>query len=768
MGTVHDAWRYLDARVSATLGDMTSVSSSALRELLDEARTRYASSRQPLSFDEFIDLFATDPARYGRDAARYLRDMFDYYGTEQVQRPYGTMTRWRLFDLPWEDEAGRRDALVGHEALQGEVYRAISTFARQGKVNRLILLHGPNGSAKSTFVACMMRAMEDYSSREEGALYRFHWVFPRGRGSETRIGFGGKSDEGPRPGESYAHLDESQIEAKILCEVRDHPLLVLPVKTRQAFLAKAFAGGDAPPEHLWRNGLCHKCQQIFEALLSAYRGDLGKVLAHVQVERWSVSRKYRVAATTIGPQMAVDAKERQVTAPRSLAALPPSLQNVALFEPFGELVDAAGGLLEYSDLLKRPLEAWKYLLIMIETGEVSLTTANLAPNIVLIGSSNEVHLDAFREHPEFASFRGRLELVRAPYLLDWVQEKAIYDHQVLPGVRRHVAPHTTEIAALFAVLTRMRKPSPDRFSRPLAALAAELTPLEKADLYATGAVPQRLSGEHAKELRAGIEALFRESDVYPNYEGRVGASPREVRALLLDAAQHPGYKCLSPFAALEEIGELVTRRGEFEWLRQDPLAGGYHDPRYFQKVLRDRLLDHTEDELRSATGLVDEARYLESFDRYVIHVNAWIKGEKLRNKLTGKDESADEGMMREVERTLGVPGAPEEFRKNLISIIAAYAIDHPGAKVDYAVLFPRYLQKLKEAFFADRRKQIVAIARDLVVLIAEEGSGLGAEQRARAAETLTNLKARYGYCDACARDAVAALLKERFAEVRTH
>lgn len=749
---------------------MASPIPASLRALLDTSREQFQSARRVLSFDEYLEIFAAEPRRYTRDAARYLKDMYDHYGTVRVDRPYGTGTRWNLFDLPWEDDVGRRDALVGHESLQAEVYRAVSNFARQGRVNRLVLLHGPNGSAKSTFVACLMRAMEHYGTLDEGAVYRFHWVFPRGRGSETgRIGFGGKGSEteGPRPGESYAHLDESAIEAKVLCELRDHPLLLLPMELRQKVLRDALgpvSAGDDAPDLLMRGGLCHKCQQIYEALLTAYRGDMTKVLAHVQVERWYVSRRYRVGTAIIGPQMAVDAKERQVTADRSLAALPPSLQNMTLFEPFGELVDAAGGLLEYSDLLKRPLEAWKYLLLMIETGEVSLTTSNLSPNLVLIGSSNEGHLDAFREHPEFASFRGRLELVRAPYLMDWKAERAIYDAQVLPGVRRHVAPHTTEMAALFAVLTRMKKPAADRFPRPLASLAAELTPLEKADLYATAAVPQRLSSDQVKELKSGIESLWRESEVYPNYEGRTGASPREIRGLLMDAAQHPNYRCLSPFAALERIADLTTRKTEFEWLRQDPMAGGYHDPRYFQKVLRDRLLDHQEDELRSATGLVDEARYVDAFERYVLHVSAWLKGEKIRNRHTGKDEPSDEAMMRDTERTLGTTGSADEFRKNLISGVAAWALDHPGEKVEYPRLFPRYVQRLKEAFFQDRRKQIVGIARDVMVLFTEEGAGLDAERRKHAETTVEGLKSRYGYCEHCARDAITALLKERLVD----
>jgi predicted Ser/Thr protein kinase len=535
---------------------------------------------------------------------------------------------------------------------------------------------------------------------------------------------------------------------------------------RQTFLSRAFAGRpEVVPTSLWKGTLSHKFQLIFDALVTAYRGDLTKVFAHVQVERWYVSRRYRQGAVTLGPQMAVDAKERQVTADRSLAALPPSLQNVALFEPYGDLVDAAGGLIEYSDLLKRPLEAWKYLLLMIETGEVSLTTSNLVPNLMLIGSSNEAHLDAFREHPEFPSFRGRLELVRAGYLTDWKQEQAIYDQQVAPGLRVHVAPHATELAAVFAVLTRLRRSLPEGLPKALGALATELSPLEKADLYALGAVPGRCSEEQTKELRAGVEAIHRQARVDGAYEGRVGASPREIRALLLDAAQHPGYFGLSPFAVLEKIADLCRHQDDFEWLRQ-PADHGYHDPAAFLRLLRERLLDRVEEDLRAASGLADEAKSVESFERYVMHVSASLKGERVFNKVTGRDEPADEGMMRGIEKMLGATTGPEEFRRNLISRVAAWAIDHPGEKLPYPTLFPQYLQQLRDVFFQDRRRQVVSIARDVVVLITDEGSGLDADARRRAEEVLRDLRERRGYEDRSARDALGALLKDRFVEVR--
>ena len=109
------------------------------------------------------------------------------------------MTRWRLFDCPFD---GGKDALMGQEEVQAAVYRLVSNFAREGRTNRLILLHGPNGSAKSTFVACMQRAMEHYSTLDEGALYKFNWIFPSQKLTKGGIGFGGGLEHRRRPGDA--------------------------------------------------------------------------------------------------------------------------------------------------------------------------------------------------------------------------------------------------------------------------------------------------------------------------------------------------------------------------------------------------------------------------------------------------------------------------------------------------------------------------------------------------------------------------------------
>ena len=65
---------------------------------------------------------------------------------------------------------------------------------------------------------------------------------------------------------------------------------------------------------------------------------------------------------------------------------------------------------------------------------------------------------------------------------------------------------------------------------------------------------QRLDDDSAKRLKSAVAELYEESTAYPIYEGSIGASPREMRTVLLDAAQDTRYACLSPFAVLDQDG----------------------------------------------------------------------------------------------------------------------------------------------------------------------------------------------------------------------
>ena len=109
-----------------------------LHRITQRVEQDFKVERRLLSFREYLELFATDPGRYSRDACRYVRDMFEYYGREKIARPWGEETRFRLFDLPFLEPAeAAREALVGQEQVQEEIFRALENFAREGRATAL-------------------------------------------------------------------------------------------------------------------------------------------------------------------------------------------------------------------------------------------------------------------------------------------------------------------------------------------------------------------------------------------------------------------------------------------------------------------------------------------------------------------------------------------------------------------------------------------------------------------------------------------------------
>jgi predicted Ser/Thr protein kinase len=726
---------------------------------------QFASNRRLLSYDEYLGVVRENARRHARSAAQYVCDMFDHFGTETVRHPEGEMRRFKLFDAPWD---GGEGALVGQEEVQNAIYRIISNFTRQRRVDRFILLHGPNGSSKSTITEMLARALEHYSNLPEGAIYRFNWIFPSQTVSRSGIGFGGKKSSSAA-GQSFALLEDDQIDARLICEMRDHPLLLIPHKLRAQLLEKMLAAQGGPEflvsEYLLKGDLCHKCKLVYESLLNTYQGDFMRVLAHVQVERFYVSRRYREATTRVEPQLAVDAKARQVTADRSLAALPTALQSISLFELDGDLVQANRGIIDYPDLLKRPIEAYKYLLTTVEDGRVVLDQTNLFFDLVFIGSSNETHLNAFMEGPDWMSFKGRMELVRVPYLLEYPSERRIYDMQIKPAqVSKHIAPHATTVAALWAVLSRAHKPELDRYENDvLRRLAGRLTPLDKAELYASGLIPQDVRGEDAKVLRAGLPTIWSENDAELVYEGRTGASPREVKTVILNAAQSPRFSCLTPEAVLEELRLLVQDAPAFyPYLRMEP-KDGYYDHKTFVETARKWYLDRADNDVRAAMGLVAEASYAELFTRYVNHVTHLVRKEKLRNPVTGGMEDPDEKLMREVEKELGTEGNVSDFRQGLITKIGAWSLDHRAERPDYPAIFPDYFDRLRTSYFEQNRRRITKTLRDTLKLITDGEQGVPVDSLKQCRQMLSRMKEQFGYCDHCAREAITMLARGKYA-----
>jgi len=758
---------------NTTHGDTSHQALDVLGEISTSLQSEFEARRSLMSFAEWFELFEQNPRRHARNVVQYVRDMMDWFGTEETETSRGSIRRFKLFDMEF---VSGREKLIGQEVVQNEFYQTLNNFVRERRPRRMVLLHGPNGSAKSSFINCLMRGLEHYSHLDEGALYRFNWIFPTEKISRQSIGFDftRRDEDDKKHLRSYAHLGELEVNAKLIEELKDNPLFLVPLENRQEMLLEIFGEEARDPDaaedgqfilsdYIFEGNLSHKSRLIFDALLASYNGDYGEVLKHVQVERFYISRRYRAGAVTVEPQLRVDAGSRQITADRSLSALPTSLQNQTLFEPHGELVDGNRGIIEFNDLLKRHPDLNKYLLATVEKGIVPVEHATLYIDALLIGSANEEFLEQFKGQPEYPSFKGRLELIRMPYILDYMVERRIYDQMLFETeVGLPVAPHTTLIAALWAVLTRLEKPEAAELPEMISEVVDDLSPLDKAELYATGKMPDGLTAEEARELRAAIEDMIEEGAQRPlHYEGRYGMSPRETKNLLLRAAQRPNYKCLSPLPVVDELRELIRDPSVHPFLRVKT-DGDYHNNESFIDVILERYADIVDSEVRSCMGLVETTSYEAYFSRYVTTISHYLKNEKIYNRVTGEYEDPNEDFMKEVERTLGVAGNAREFRNDVISAVAAFRIDNPDSDIDYREIFPELFIALEESYFEERRSQVERIHNNLMHWIRGEADALNKQDREQVERTLTNMQERYGYCDVCAQEAISFLMKQRY------
>lgn len=741
---------------------------SILTKIEQSVKADFERTNRILSFTEYMSMVTREPKTHLRGSAQYLVDMMDHFGTTETKNGG---THFKLFDMDFADGSGEpgdsRYRVIAQNDVQQSIYRSLKNFVKEGLNNKLILLHGPNGSAKSSLVNCISKGMERYSETPEGALYRFNWIFPVDKFLKGSLGLSTYSGAKNQV-DSFAKLNDEDIAARVSCELKDHPLLVLPVSARRDIFGSLKTG--SLPDYLTKGNLCHKCKMIFEALLTAYKGDLKRVLQHVQIERFYVSKRYRSAAVTIEPQMHVDASVRQITMDKSISMLPSSLQSMSLFELSGDLVDGNRGVVEYADLLKRPVDTFKYLLIACESGSV-----NVGPNIayldtVLIGSTNELQLDAFKEFPDFTSFKARIELIRVPYLMEYSEEKKIYDINLAKFAgEKHVTPHSTLIVSLWAVLTRLKKPNAIHYPPNLANIVGALTPLEKTKLYDHGEIPPGVNAEEKKLLRTAIKRLKDEYSTVPYYEGRMGASAREIKGILYDAAQNPEFSCLSPLAVIHELEEFIKRRiSEYDFLKQD-VKDGYHDSAEFINVVRKEYLAVLDQEVRESMGVFETRQYEDFLKKYIVNLSSLLKKEKIKNSITGRMENPDTSLIEEFESIVDAPsgGAEREsFRNNVISQIGAYALDHAkelsnNTPVDYRLVFPDFMRKLEDHYFNQQKSQMQMLG-DAIQFFGTDREDRTTDHHKLATQTIGTLVKKLGYCETCAKQAILFLLKSRY------
>jgi len=603
------------------------------------------------TFWDYLDLVLKNP-RSARNAFQRLYDMILHFGVRRYSLFKEDLVHYNFFDDPIDNGA---DAVYGLDAALMRLVDCFKAAAQGfGTDRRILLLHGPVGSSKSTIVRLLKKGLEYYSRLDEGALYTFAWRIE---------GTDGNTEIAP-------------------CPMHEEPLKLIPRRARKDILAQINAD-LVEDQHIRIEGdLDPFCRRMFEDLLLRYGGDWRKVMDHIIVRRMVLSEKDRVGVGTFQPKDEKNQDSTELTGDINYRkiALYGSDSDPRAFNFDGELNIANRGLCEFIEVLKLDV-AFLYDLLGASQEHTIKPKKFAQTDIdeVIIGHTNEPEYKKLQSNELMEAFRDRTIKIDIPYNIRLSDEIKIYEKDFGKGKVKgiHIAPHTIEMAAMWAVLTRLAEPK-----------KAGLTILQKLKLYDGKSIPG-FTEDSIRELR----------DEAPR-EGMFGISPRYIQdkisnALVSEQAQQD--RCINPFMVLNELEEGLSHHS---LITDEETKKRYKE---LLAIVREEYEDILKSEVQRAIS-ADEDAIARLCANYIENVRAYTQHEKVRNKYTGKDEPPDERLMRSIEEKIDIPESrKDDFRQEIMNYIGALALD--GKKFEYHTN-ARLHKALELKLFEDSRDTI--------------------------------------------------------------
>src|SRR6266852_9831902 len=133
----------------------------------------YAELNWEGTFEDYLQIVRHNP-KVTRTAFQRIYDMILTKGTREYFEYKKKIVHYNFFD---DKDHGGMDAVFGLDIPLMKLVNVFKSAAqRYGTEKRVLLLHGPVGSSKSTIVRLLKKGLEAYSRTPEGALYTFVWV----------------------------------------------------------------------------------------------------------------------------------------------------------------------------------------------------------------------------------------------------------------------------------------------------------------------------------------------------------------------------------------------------------------------------------------------------------------------------------------------------------------------------------------------------------------------------------------------------------------
>jgi len=375
------------------------------------------------------------------------------------------------------------------------------------------------------------------------------------------------------------------------------------------------------------------------------------------------------------------------------------------------------GIVEFVEVFKNEIE---FLHTMITaTQEKAVPSPGKGPMIyfdgVILAHCNEAEWNKFKSENTNEAILDRIVRVNVPYCLEVSQEIKIYEKMLgLSDFDGHIAPHTLEVAAMFAVLSRLHGSNKVDF-------------LTKMKLYNGQAVIEK-----GQIKKIDINDLRDEA----RDEGMTGISTRFIMKAIDSALSDSDNNMVTPISIRDVLIKQVKDQIVVEDDRNRYLE-------FLGKTLHEEYLSILEKEITKAFVSAYEEQAEALFNNYLDHAEAFVNLSTVKDRVTKEEIQPDEKFMASIEEQIGITGtAKENFRVDITAFM--FSKLRRGEKVDWQSYEP-----LKEAIESKLTSSVKEISR-----IVTKSKSRDKKQQGKYNEMVKTLINDYGYSEKSAEEVI--------------
>jgi serine protein kinase len=344
------------------------------------------------------------------------------------------------------------------------------------------------------------------------------------------------------------------------------------------------------------------------------------------------------------------------------------------------------GIVEFVEVFKNEIE---FLHTMITaTQEKNVPSPGKQAMIyfdgVILAHCNEAEWNKFKSEHTNEAILDRIVRVNVPYCLEYDEEVKIYEKLIgRSDFNYHIAPHTLEVAAMFAVLSRLKSSN-------------KADPLTKMKIYNGQEIVEKgmVKKVDIKDLREEVED-----------EGMTGISTRFIMKAIDASLADSTKNMITPISIrdslIKQVKEQIVNADERKLCLQ-----------FLQKTLHEEYLSILEKEITKAFVTAYEEQAESLFNNYLDHAEAYVNNTQVKDRVTKEDMEPDEKFLQSIEEQIGIKGsAKNNFRADISSYM--FAKLRRGKVIDWKSYGP-----LREAI----ENKLVASVKDISRIVTKSKS----------------------------------------------